>query len=227
MHPLGTFSLFDAANQPIPCSIQWIAVPSDWSFVAQWEKESEGTKDRQILDSLDYARTGAKRWQWLRDEDFCAANAAEAVRRVKRDRHAEFAFALALSFTTGGVDQTIGFCHARRLWLGTVHLEFLGTFNTQGFSGIGSLLLYAIAEVTRRFGGVEIWGECTSHSQGFYRKAKAKLLRVELEDALKPGNKDPKYPGHWQLPGAIHDRFVFSRREVILMSDFLRAKKAR
>ena len=128
--------------------------------------------------------------------------------------------------SVAGREQIIGFCYARRLWLGTVCLEFLGTHNLGGLSGIGSLLLYAVAEVARGFKAVEIWGECTADSQGFYRKTKAKLLHGELKDALKQGNSDPKHPRNWQLPGEVDDRFAFRHRELILMGDLLRAAKS-
>jgi len=227
MNPLGTFTLPDVEGQFVPCTIEWIAEVEDWDFAEDWKKQDVGNHDPRIRDSIDYALTGAKRWRWLSEENFCARNANDAAKRIKKDGSTEFAFALALSVSFEGRKQTIGFCYARRLWLGTVCLEFLGTHNIRGFSGIGSLLLYAVAEASRRFKAVDIWGECTSDSQGFYRKTKAKLLHGELKDALKPGNSDPKHPRDWQLPGDVDDRFTFRRRELILMSDLFRAAQMR
>jgi hypothetical protein len=154
---------------------------------------------------------------------FCISDAADASQRIGKDPATEFAFALAMSVKMGRRKRVVGFCYARRLWLGTVYLEFLGGNNAHRLSGIGSLLLYAVADAARGFKGAELWGEFTADSQGFYRKTKAKLLEVELQDVLKKGNRESTYPRDWQLPGAIDDRFSFGWRELVSMSESLRA----
>lgn len=227
MNLFGKFNLINADNQQVKCAIEWITDAKDWDFADDWENEPAGSSDPRIRDSIDYARTGAKRWRWLSKEGFCVSNAVDAVKRIKEDRSTEFAFAFAMSVTIGRRKQIIGFCYARRLWLGTVYLEFLGGNNGSGFSGIGSLLLNAVADAARGFNGMEIWGECTAESQGFYQKTKARLLEADLKDALKKGNGEPRYPRDWQLPGAIDDRFSFGWRELVLMSDLFRAAKSR
>jgi hypothetical protein len=226
MNLLGAFNLVNSADEPVPSSIRWVAEVADWKFAKRWAREQVDENDQQIRDSIDYAQTGSKRWQWLRSEGACVASAADAAKRIKKNAETEFAFAFLLSAQRTDKEEVIGFCYARRLWLGTVCLEFLGTNDPCGLSGIGSLLLYAVAETARQFKAIEIWGECTHGSQGFYRKMKTKLLYGELTDALKAGNSNPKYPRDWQLPGAVDDRFVFGRQEIILMSKLFRAKKS-
>src|SRR3954470_12237266 len=69
MNSLGKFKLVGSDNGPVECSIEWMADPRDWSFVDRWEKEPAGNRGPRLRDSIDYARTGAKRWRWLSKKD--------------------------------------------------------------------------------------------------------------------------------------------------------------
>jgi hypothetical protein len=224
MKPFGAFSLSDATGQPVPCWITWLVNQRDWSFVKEWEKQGNDAQSQQVGDSIDYAQTGAKRWRWLGAQHLCVSDTTEAARRIKKDSASEFGFSLALSIKDGRKKQVIGFCYARRLWLNRLCLEFLGAIPPPGITGTGSLLLNAVADIGRTLRVVELWGECTANSQGFYQKTKARFLIAALEDALRH-KKNPNYSRDWQLPGAVDDRFIFGRQEITLMSEVLRASE--
>lgn len=117
---------------------------------------------------------GRKRWHWLSTRGETAASLADAKRRVKANLESEFAFAILFS-TENTIGSVTGFCYARRLWTGTICLEFLGVSTAPEIAGGGSLLMFLLSKAAGEFGCHEIWGECTKASQGFYLRLGERL----------------------------------------------------
>ena len=139
--------------------------------------------------------------------------------RTARDPDVEFGIALAVLMPAQGRNKRVAaFCYVRRIWLNHLYLEFLAVVE----EGVGSLLLYALAEIAQKGECTEIWGECTAGSQGFYRRIKAKLLSAHLNDSLEKKSPNAPYLAEAQLPGAVFDRFVFGKEEIDIMSGIFR-----
>lgn len=172
-----------------------------------------------MRDSLEYAQTGAKRWSWLSAQGTCVTGFEDIESRTTNDPEVEFGIALAVLVPDQrGNKRVVAFCYVRRIWLNHLYLEFLAAVQ----EGVGSLLLYALAEIAKKVESTEIWGECTAGSQGFYRRIKAKLLSAHLNDSLEKKSPDAPCLAEAQLPGAVFDRFVFGKEEIDIMSGIFR-----
>ena len=219
MNLLGSFNLI--ADKAV-CDIVWLSTQSDWGFVRDWEVSADATDLQSVRDSLEYAQTGAKRWGWLANQGFCVASKKELLERIEQASDAELGFALAVKFRSGNQNaRVIAFCYVRRLWLNHLYVEFLAVSGTEGVRGVGSLLLYVVADLAIAIGAKMVWGECTAGSQSFYRKLKARFLMTSLQVALE--SKDPSYIAEGQLPGAVADRFEFGETELRTMANLLKA----
>lgn len=174
MESLGQFSLFTRLGKPLTCGAWWLSTETDWDFAAGWEAASGTDARPSIRDSIEYALIGRKRWQWLSVRGEAAVSLDDARQRVTADAESEFAFALILSMP-GDAGTVTGFCYARRVWTGTICLEFLGMSATPEITGGGSLLMFLLSRIADDFQCRELWGECTRASHGFYRRLGERL----------------------------------------------------
>ena len=219
MQHFGTFKIGEGKGPGNFCEIVWLTSKADWSFVETWEAAAEDTDSQSMRDSLEYAQIGAKRWSWLSGQGTCVTGFEDIESRTARDPDVEFGIALAVLMPAQGRNKRVAaFCYVRRIWLNHLYLEFLAVVQ----QGVGSLLLYALAEIAKKGESTEIWGECTAGSQGFYRRIKAKLLSAHLNDSLEKKSPNAPYLAEAQLPGAVFDRFVFGKEEIDIMCGIFR-----
>lgn len=184
----------------LPCEALWLSSASEWDFVSRWETASVPGAAASLHDSLEYAQIGLKRWHWLSPRERVAHSLADASQRCISDPECEFAFAIKLMLDEG----VVGFCYARRVWTGTICLEFLGEAAPPDVVGGGSLLMYLLAQAAGECRAAELWGECTKTSQGFYRRLKERLSKSMASEKRKPA----------QPSGAIAERFSFGAGEL-------------
>ncbi len=88
---------------------------------------------------------------------------------VRRAPHAEIGFLLVAKPTWTRAPAIIGVAWCRRTWCHHIVLDFLAAHpatlgSEKGYAGIGTALIYLVAEVAGKVGAPLVWGEATASS---------------------------------------------------------------
>ena len=212
MKPFGSVQLV-AQNPDGPAAIDaqvtWLTEMSDWRFVNQWRRALSSGDRPAAHDSLEYATLSGKRWRFLMEQRLSVSGWSSLRGHLLHNPKAELGMALAVTRATRGTSAVLGFAYLWRTWANNLILEFLAASPVAGagIKGVGAAIMQCAAAIGVWLKALELWGECTAASRGFYRTLKSRYAPPEL--STLPA---------WQRPEAIADRFQFGREEMQSMA---------
>ena len=118
----------------------------------------------------------AKRWRYYRRSIDTATSLAEFKSCLARNDRSEISFLLLVKANWFVSRSALGLAQCRRTFCHHLILEFLAVHPLAVgkvepvIQGVGSGLLYGLAELAGTLGIPLIWGEATAHSAPFYSK---------------------------------------------------------
>src|SRR5207244_2172791 len=138
-----------------------------------------------VRDTLEFARLASKRWRYYRRSIATATSLADCNAAIQHDSHAEVSLLLLVCADWFPSSSVLGLAQCRRTWCHHLLLEFLSVHPrivggiVPQVRGVGSGLVFGLAELAGRLGMRMVWGEATAYSAPFYAKT---LGLVEVLD---------------------------------------------
>lgn len=151
----------------------------DLAVVSRWHPPAAVTARPTVRDTLEFARLAAKRWRYYRRSIATATSFEVFKALVAREPQSEVSALLVVHADWFSRSRVIGLAQCRRTYCHHLVLEFLsvhpaivGRIGLQ-IRGVGSGLVYGLAEFAGMVGMPLIWGEATASSATFYAKTLA------------------------------------------------------
>jgi hypothetical protein len=157
----------------------------DAAMISRWRAPASDDETAAVRDSLEFARLASKRWRYYRRSIPTATNLPEFRAAIARNSQAEVSFLLLAKADWFRSRSALGLAQCRRTYCHNLILEFLAVHpRVVGkvapiIEGVGSGLLFSLAEMAGALRMRLIWGEATAYSAPFY----AKIIGVDqIED---------------------------------------------
>ena len=163
-------------NEPRPVELRF-GDEKDAALVSRWRASNLIREKPAVRDTLEFARLASKRWRYYRRSIDTATSLNEFKSRLARNDRAEISFLLLARADWFASRSALGLAQCRRTFCHHLILEFLAVHplavgkTEPVIQGVGSGLLYSLAELAGRLRIPLIWGEATAHSAPFYAKA--------------------------------------------------------
>ena len=163
-------------NEPRPVELIF-GRESDLHLLREWRLPPGLRGHEPARDAVDFARLATKRWRYHRQNGHTATHARELREAGARQSSEELAFLLLARAAWSTRSPILGLAHCRRTWCGHVFLDFLSVHprivaqQQPIIKGVGAGILYGLCELAGQCGIPVIWGETTTSSVAFYRKA--------------------------------------------------------
>jgi hypothetical protein len=149
------------------------ATESEVRQVRTWRKMASAT------DAGEFAALAAKRWFYYTREGATVSCLEDLRYAIQRDEHAELAFLMVASAEWLTRYRFLALAYCRRTWCHHLVLDFLAVrpgaaFANQPVRGLGTGMIFGLANLAVALGIERIWGESTANSAPFYEK----VLRI-------------------------------------------------
>jgi hypothetical protein len=149
------------------------AAESEVRRVRAWRKMTPAT------DAGEFAALAAKRWFYYTREGATIASLDELRAAIKRNERSELAFLMVASAEWTKRHKFLALAYCRRTWCHHLVLDFLAvrpgvSFANQPIRGLGTGMIFGLANLADALGMERIWGEATASSAPFYEK----VLRI-------------------------------------------------
>jgi hypothetical protein len=162
---------------PTEAEIRYGSV-SDLGFVREWDRALGSDKNPVRADACLFAQLAVKRFQTHGRIENYATSIQEISDFTRDNPQVEVANLVLLECDSTQLSRIIGVCHFRRTWCNNVVIDYLSVHpwiarpkDETGPRGVGTALLYFVAQVARFVDATLLWGEATQHSCRFYDKA--------------------------------------------------------
>jgi hypothetical protein len=137
--------------------------------VRAWRKTAPATA------AGEFAALAAKRWFYYTREGATVAGLDELRAAIKRNERAEIAFLLVASAEWAARYKFLALAYCRRTWCHHLVLDFLAvhpgaSFSNQQIRGLGTGMIFGLANLADALGVERIWGEATASSAPFYER---------------------------------------------------------
>ena len=129
-----------------------------------------------MRDTLEFAHLASKRWRYYRRSIATAVSFETFESIVARAPHAEVSLLLIVRADWFARSRILGLAQCRRTYCHHLILEFLSVHPAivgradLHVRGVGTGLVYGLAELAGLLGIPLIWGEATANSAPFYAK---------------------------------------------------------
>jgi hypothetical protein len=146
----------------------------DLKAISHWRSPAVVREEAAVRDAVEFARLAAKRHRYYQHSIPTAATEAEFREIVRENARAEVALLLLVKAVWFKRSPIIGLAQCRRTHCHHIVLEFLAVHPAIAgklqprVSGVGTGLIYGLAEVAGQLGVALIWGEATAYSAPFY-----------------------------------------------------------
>lgn len=163
-------------DQPRPVELIF-GSEKDVARLSGWRAPATARENPAVRDTLEFARLASKRWRHYRRSISTATSIAELRATIRRNEQVEVSFLLLARAEWFPSSSALGLAQCRRTYCHHFILEFLSVHPrvvgkvAPGVQGVGSGLLYSLAELAGTLGAPLIWGEATAYSAPFYAKA--------------------------------------------------------
>ncbi len=151
----------------------------DLSVVSRWRAPAAIAARPSVRDTLEFARLASKRWRYYRRSISTATSLETFKTLIAREPRAEVSALVLVQADWFTRSRILGLAQCRRTYCHHLILEFLSVHpaivGRAGLQvrGVGSGLVYGLAELAGILGMPLIWGEATASSAPFYTKALA------------------------------------------------------
>lgn len=155
--PIGFASLKDAEN------------------LEQWDVVAGHPNPTAAYDAVEFARLGGKRWRYYAHLNDIAKSLVDLASKVKTEPKREVGFLLVAKLDWKSSVDGLAMAWCRRTWCNHLVLDFLACHPSvlepkNGYGGIGSAMLVALALISKELKSPLLWGEATELSAGFYSR---------------------------------------------------------
>jgi hypothetical protein len=165
-------------GQPHPVELAF-GGERELTLVSGWRAPTTASPNPAVRDTIEFARLAAKRWRYYRRSIATATSLAEFQAAIRRDARAEVSLLLVARADWFPRSSILGLAQCRHTYCHHLILDFLSVHprivggERPRVCGVGSGLVYGLAEFSALHGVPLIWGEATAHSAPFYAKALA------------------------------------------------------
>jgi hypothetical protein len=123
----------------------------------------------------DFAALAAKRWFYYTREGATVASLDALRNAIRRNNRSELAFLMVASAEWSKRHKFLALAYCRRTWCHHMVLDFLAvrpgmSFANEPIRGIGTGIIYGLANLADAIGMQIIWGEATASSAPFYER---------------------------------------------------------
>ncbi|MBX7210785.1 MAG: GNAT family N-acetyltransferase [Verrucomicrobiaceae bacterium] len=148
--------------------------PSDADKLRSW-RATKDSVSYAMADALEFGKLAGKRWRYYLKRNEAALSFDELKAGIDKVPQAEIGFLVIAKATWSPGPKMLGVAWCRRTWCNHIVLDFLAAHPStlgpaRGYAGIGTALLYYVAEIAGQIGAPLVWGEATALSAPFYRR---------------------------------------------------------
>src|SRR5436309_1477567 len=142
-------------------------------MVSRWRAPAVVREKAAVRDTLEFARLASKRWRYYRRSICTATNVAEFKAAVSQNTEVEISLLLLARADWFPSSSALGLAQCRRTYCHHLILEFLSVHPRvvgavpPRVRGVGSGLIYSLAEFAGILGMPLVWGEATASSAAF------------------------------------------------------------
>ena len=156
----------EAAGEFRPVELTF-ATESEVRRLRAWRKITPPT------DAGEFAALAAKRWFYYTREGATVASFDELGAAIKCNERSELAFLMVASAQWARRPKFLALAYCRRIWCHHLVLDFLAvrpgaSFANQPIRGLGTGIIFGLANLAEALGTERIWGEATASSAPFY-----------------------------------------------------------
>jgi hypothetical protein len=158
----------EAAGEYRPVELTFATEP-EVRHVRTWQKNAPAT------DAGEFAAVAAKRWLYYKHQGATVASFDELRDAIKSNQRSEIAFLMVASAQWLKRSKFLALALCRRTWCHHLALDFLAvrpglSFQNQPIRGLGSGIIFGLANLANVLGVEKIWGEATASSASFYER---------------------------------------------------------
>lgn len=173
MHPQRVRFQVLVQDRPRPVQLVFGGA-RDLHLISHWRVPAAVRGQPAVHDTIEFARLASKRHRHYLRSIPTASSMSEFEAIIAESAQAEVALLLLVRASWFGRSPILGLAQCRRTYCHHLVLEFLSVHPAvvgrlePRVSGVGTGLLYGLAELAGRLGLKLIWGEATSYSAPFY-----------------------------------------------------------
>jgi len=148
----------------------------DLRLVSRWRATAAIAAHAGVRDTLEFARLASKRWRYYRRSIATATSLQHFKSIVSREGQAEVSILVLVRADWFARSSIIGLAQCRRTYCHHLIVEFLSVHPgivggaLPRVRGVGSGLVYGLAELAGILEMPVVWGEATANSAPFYAK---------------------------------------------------------
>lgn len=145
----------------------------DIPCLRSWRRAAREIADPRARDAADYAKAAFGKWNLCRRERTVASSLREAEHMIQNNPREEVQILLLAKSAVPGAAMA-GLCLFRRTWCNHVVVDLLAVHprelvsKRERFKGLGSCLLWYVAEFADALKAKRLWLEATQNSAGAY-----------------------------------------------------------
>ena len=162
-------------GEPRPVELVF-GTEKDLARVSRWRVPATAAARPAVHDTVEFSRMASKRWRYYRRSIATATSLAGFRRLLAKQPQAEVSLILLARADWFSRSPILGLAQGRRTYCHHFVLEFLSVHpaivagTEPRVRGVGTGLVYGLAELAGLTGMPLIWGEATAYSAPFYAK---------------------------------------------------------
>ncbi len=163
---------------------------ADFAFAQNWQQAIGADQNPYRTDAVDFAQLAVKRYEASFGMGIYATSLGDFTDHIAADRNVEVGAFVVIRCDWFPGSEIIGFCHFRRSWCNKIILDYLATHPfivrptedaTVKVRGVGTALVYFVAQALKKENCLALWGEATILSSPYYNK----IFKLEdVEDLI-------------------------------------------
>jgi N-acetylglutamate synthase-like GNAT family acetyltransferase len=142
--------------------------------VREWRKlTSLARSSPQQQDSVEFLESALSKWKLYTRRGRIATSQRKLTQMVTDNPKIDVLAILDAKADWSELGHRVGICQLRRTWSNSIAIDFLAVHPAllaphKQISGVGTALLYGVAQIARRIGAERIWLETTDLSVAYY-----------------------------------------------------------
>jgi hypothetical protein len=139
----------------------------------EWRKLLSPHSSGQQQDSVEFLESTLSKWKLYARRNRVATSQRRLLNMINEDRKIDVLAILDVQADWSKFGHRLGICQFRRTWSNSLAIDYLAVHPAllapqKEISGVGTALLYGIAQIAKRIGAERIWLETTDLSVDYY-----------------------------------------------------------
>jgi len=139
----------------------------------EWRKLLSPHSSGQQQDSVEFLESALSKWKLYARRGRVATSQRQLLQMIDDNIKIDVLAILDVQADWSALGRRLGICQFRRTWSNSIAVDFLAVHPTllaaqKQISGVGTALLYCIAQIATRIGAERIWLETTDLSVEYY-----------------------------------------------------------